>query len=448
MTLDALRESNRKLEELVEENTEIRDQQRRLQFYDPQTGLLNRGQFLMEVESAVDSARKGDFRCGVILLSLDELHEVQQSEGVEQAEMMTVEFSRRLRDFFEGVVLLAHLGPEIFGCLLMDTTRQKIERTVEALSTLMVDAEVQTRISIGVDLLRQDNLNHKDLLTNAFGALHVSQQDIGSTWCFFDGEVQKEMVERIAMKKDLRLAVREMVFELYYQPKIDLKTGRMSGMEALMRWPRGGGEMISPVRFIPLAEETGLIQEMGDWALREAFLQIVEWNQERDRPLKMAVNLSPIQFVKQGLVERVRELMEETGAKGEWLELEVTESLLMGDHRQAREILKQFRHMGITIALDDFGTGYSSLSYLERFPIDTLKIDASFVLKVLESNRHADLTRAIVARGKALEFHIVAEGVETEAHQQFLQELGCDEVQGYLYSKPLPSGVFKSLLNR
>jgi len=158
MTLDALRESNRKLEELVEENTEIRDQQRRLQFYDPQTGLLNRGQFLMEVESAVDSARKGDFRCGVILLSLDELHEVQQSEGVEQAEMMTVEFSRRLRDFFEGVVLLAHLGPEIFGCLLMDTTRQKIERTVEALSTLMVDAEVQTRISIGVDLLRQDNL--------------------------------------------------------------------------------------------------------------------------------------------------------------------------------------------------------------------------------------------------------------------------------------------------
>jgi EAL domain-containing protein (putative c-di-GMP-specific phosphodiesterase class I) len=252
--------------------------------------------------------------------------------------------------------------------------------------------------------------------------------------------------ERLALENDLREALSRQELELHYQPKVDVRSGKTTGMEALARWrhPRKG--LLPPSEFIPLAEETGLIQPLGEWVLREACRQNRAWQAEGLAPLRMAVNISSSQLQQKDLVESITDMLAESGLGPEWLELEITESVVMQNAAEAVYVLGRLKRMGIHISIDDFGTGYSSLSYLRRFPLDTLKIDGSFIQDVSGNNNDAAIVQAIVGLAHSLNLLVVVEGVENEAQLRFVQASGSDQYQGFLRSHPLPALEFGRLL--
>jgi EAL domain-containing protein (putative c-di-GMP-specific phosphodiesterase class I) len=254
--------------------------------------------------------------------------------------------------------------------------------------------------------------------------------------------------ERLVLERFLRHALDQDEFEVYYQPKIDLVTGSVTGMEALLRWMHPGMGMISPTKFIPLAEETGLIVPIGAWVLRAACAQTRAWQQQGLPPLRVAVNLSARQFAQDDLLATIVNVLEETGLPPELLELEITESVTMDNPAHAAELLKQLKALGIRLAIDDFGTGYSSLSYLKRFPIDNVKIDRSFIMDIPDDEDDVAITKAIIAMAHSLRLKVIAEGVESEEHLAFLREHDCDEAQGYLFGKPMPADEFMQLMLR
>jgi len=233
---------------------------------------------------------------------------------------------------------------------------------------------------------------------------------------------------------------------LYYQPQVDLATGYVIGAEALIRWVRAGHDMTMPDQFIPIAEDSGLIVDIGEWVLRTACTDLADWNRERRIPIRIAVNLSTRQFIRNDLVASVSRILAETGCRAEWLELEITESLLLEDSHDVAVALSALRDMGLTIAVDDFGTGYSALSYLHRFPVGQVKIDRSFVKDISERREKRELVKAILSIAGALRLESVAEGVETPDQAKFLTAHGCQLAQGYLYGKPMPRGAFEILL--
>ncbi|MEQ1776629.1 MAG: EAL domain-containing protein, partial [Burkholderiales bacterium] len=249
--------------------------------------------------------------------------------------------------------------------------------------------------------------------------------------------------ERLVLERLLRRALEQNEFELYYQPKIDLATGRVTGMEALLRWVQPGMGMISPVKFIPLAEETGLILPIGAWVLRTACAQVKAWARAGAQPMRVAVNLSPRQFVQDDLYATVVRVLDETGLDPEWLELEITESLMMDNPDHAATVLRKLKASGIHLAIDDFGTGYSSLSYLKRFPIDHVKIDRSFIKDIPGDADDVSITQAIIAMAHSLRLRVIAEGVETAQQLDLLRQLKCEEAQGYLFGRPMPAEEFE-----
>ena len=255
-----------------------------------------------------------------------------------------------------------------------------------------------------------------------------------------------KLQERLNLERELHKALKRGEMLLHYQPRVDLQSGRMIAVEALLRWKSPTLGFVSPAKFIPIAEENGLIVPIGEWVLRHGCTQNQIWQTAGLSPLRMAVNLSARQFEQQNLVELVTEVLEETGLEANYLELEVTESLVMDDVQQSIMILKQLHDRGIALALDDFGTGYSSLNYLKRFPIDTLKIDQSFVRHIASDPDDAAVIRAIIALGSSLRLNITAEGVETQEQLDYLMVHRCDEVQGYYFSRPVPADSLRTLL--
>jgi EAL domain-containing protein (putative c-di-GMP-specific phosphodiesterase class I) len=253
-------------------------------------------------------------------------------------------------------------------------------------------------------------------------------------------------VQRLTLEASLRRAVQRDEFLLHYQPKVDIPSGRVTGMEALVRWKRPETGMVPPAEFIPLAEETGLIVTIGEWVLKAACEYTHLSHPGGTPPLRVAVNLSARQFTQASLVSDVARILDVTGLGPEALELEITESMVMGNPEQAIQTLRQLKSMGIALAIDDFGTGYSSLGYLKRFPLDHIKIDRSFIKDIPEDNDDATITRTIIAMAHNLRLKVIAEGVETKAQLDFLREHGCDEIQGYYFSRPLPGSEFTALL--
>jgi EAL domain-containing protein (putative c-di-GMP-specific phosphodiesterase class I) len=256
---------------------------------------------------------------------------------------------------------------------------------------------------------------------------------------FYSSQMNKHTFERLAMESSLRKAVEHGDFLLHYQPKLHLGTGAVTGVEALVRWRHPDLGMVSPAQFIPLAEESGLIGRIGDWVLRTACEQARKWSEAGLPALRIAVNLSARQFAQKNLVADIARIMEETGIPADSLELEITESLMMQNPEQVAQILHKLRTMGIHLSIDDFGTGYSSLGYLKRFPINCVKVDRSFIKDIPNDKDDMAITRGVIALGHSLRLKVVAEGVETAAQQDFLHENGCDEMQGYLFSRPLPA---------
>ena len=306
--------------------------------------------------------------------------------------------------------------------------------------------QLSTTASIGIALFPRDAEDAGTLVRHADAAMHHAKQEGGNGFRFFSSYMNAASLRRLTLESSLREALKREELSLHYQPKIELRSGRVSGMEALLRWEHPDMGAISPVEFIPIAEETGSMVAIGEWVLRTACSQNKAWQEAGLARLPVAVNVSALQFIQQDLAETVERALHDTGLEPEFLELEVTESVIMQDVTGSSRILRELREKGVHVALDDFGTGYSSLSYVRSFPLDSLKIDASFVGDLTLDVGADGITMAILAMAKVLELSVVAEGVETEDQADFLRTHGCAEMQGWLFSRALPAQEFENLI--
>jgi len=301
--------------------------------------------------------------------------------------------------------------------------------------------------SIGVSVFPGDGENAQALLSNAFTAMHRAKEDKKCDLYFFSEQLKDQIVQASELERDLRKALACNELEVYYQPQVVTGNGEIIGMEALLRWIHPERGFISPADFIPIAEKTGLILEIGNWVLYQACAQVAQWREERQQDIRIAVNVSAIQFGEGDLVQHVVDTLQKTGLPSDLLELEITESALMNDMEETRDTLLQLRRLGVQIAIDDFGTGYSSLSYLQNFPLDRIKIDQSFVRDLTENSETAEITLAIISMAHGLKLKVIAEGVETDDQRHFLKSQTCEELQGFYFSRPLPAKDIEQLLS-
>jgi EAL domain-containing protein (putative c-di-GMP-specific phosphodiesterase class I) len=306
--------------------------------------------------------------------------------------------------------------------------------------------DLHVTTSIGISIYPDDGSDALTLIKNADTAMYQAKENGRQSYRFFRSEMNVRAVERQSIEEDLRRALERDEFCLHYQPKVDLKTGRITGAEALLRWTHPVRGAVPPVEFISVAEACGLIIPIGRWVLREACKQAQSWAQEGLPPLTMAVNTSAMEFRTENFLDGVLSIIESTGINPASVELEITETVLMKHVDSTRSVLKTLRAAGVHLAIDDFGTGYSSLSYLRKFPVDSLKIDQAFIRQITLEQDEAKLVIAIIALGRSLGLRVVAEGVETDAELRFLKAHHCDEAQGYYFSRPLPAAQFAALL--
>jgi EAL domain-containing protein (putative c-di-GMP-specific phosphodiesterase class I) len=311
---------------------------------------------------------------------------------------------------------------------------------------IMQGQECRVTASIGICMYPADAQDEKALMKNADIAMYRAKEEGKNTYKFYSEETNVHSFERMALETSLRRALERNEFFLHYQAKLDLHTKRITGVEALVRWEHPELGVVPPMQFIPLAEETGLIVPIGRWVLRTACAQNVAWQREGLPPLSIAVNLSARQFADEDLVKDIADALKDSGMKPELLELELTESMVMQNADRAGKVLAEIKKLGVRLAIDDFGVGYSSLTHLKRFPIDTLKVDRSFIRDLPQDPEDRAICEAIIAMGKSLNLTVIAEGVETLEQQTFLHDHNCDEMQGFFFSKPIASDQFAALL--
>lgn len=423
--------------------------------HDALTRLPNRLLFDQQLALALAIAKQHDEMLGVAFVDLDRFKVINDTLGHAIGDQLLCEVAERLTVSLRPCDAIARWGGDEFTLLLPhlssaeDITKIS-QRILEQLSTPfhLSEQEFYVTASLGIALAPYDGEDAETLLKHADTAMYRAKQAGKNTFHLYCEEGDSQALERFALESDLRKALDRNELSLFYQPQIDLKTGSILGVEALLRWfhPRSG--FISPAEFIPLAEETGLISAIGAWVIRVACLQHQQWIDQGLAPLRVAVNLSAQQFQKPDLVKTVLHILEETGIQPSYLELEITESAAMRDVDFTISMLSQFQQMGVQITMDDFGTGYSSLSVIKHFPLDTLKIDKSFVQDAIHNPRDAAIASTVVALGKGLNLEVLAEGVETEEQLHFLQSIGCDSAQGYFFSRPVPPETVVNFLNQ
>ena len=431
-------------------------QMENLAFYDPLTSLSNRRLFKDRLSKAVaESKRRGTF-IALLYLDLDQFKRINDSLGHDAGDQLLVEFAIRLQDCVRESDTVSRIGGDEFTVLLTDIDSSHgvhsiAEKILISLSrpVMLNNQEVINTVSIGITVAPSDGDDDISLLRNADLAMYQAKAKGRNNFQFFSESMNSEMMGYLKIEKDLRTSINaENEFVIYYQPKIDLINNRFVGAEALIRWIPDGQEMINPDRFIPIAEESGLIVPIGKWVLRRACLQIKQlldlgvWPHDA----RVAVNLSARQFSDPDLVSNLKETLEITGCPVSVLELEITESTLMDNVESAISTMYQIKEMGIAIAIDDFGTGYSSLSYLKRFPIDILKVDRSFVMDIPNDLDDMAITAAVVAMAHKLNLRVVAEGIETKDQLDFLRSNRCEYGQGYLIARPMPISDLESYI--
>jgi diguanylate cyclase (GGDEF)-like protein len=389
----------------------------------------------------------------VLHLDLDRFKVINDTVGHPIGDRVLKVIAERLNAAVRKGDTVARLGGDEFVVALADLAEvhdvpRVAEKLIAALHPpVVIDGrEYFVTASIGVSLHPWDGDDAETLLRNADVAMYRAKEKGKNNFQFYSPAMNAEAPRRLAIETDLRRALERREFLLHYQPKVDLATGRVAGMEALLRWQHPKQGLISPLDFIPLLEETGLIVPVGEWVLRSACAQNRSWQEAGLAPLRVAVNLSARQFKQPGLVEMVGEVLAEVGLDPGLLELELTESILLEHTEESLATLRRFHDMGIHLALDDFGTGYSSLSYLKRFPIDSLKIDRSFIHDVTTNPDDATIARTVIAMAHNLRMTAVAEGVETREQLEFLRSHECDQMQGYYFSRPLAAEAFAQLL--
>ncbi|HXU92731.1 MAG TPA: EAL domain-containing protein, partial [Gallionella sp.] len=424
----------------------------RMAFYDALTSLPNRALFADRMRQMLTEAARHGQLAGVMMIDLDRFKTVNDTMGHPAGDELLRETAERLSACVRAYDTVARLGGDEFAILLPevrsgDDLGRVATKMLEVLNQpfLLGGKEVFVSCSIGIALYPSDSTGSDDLLKFADSAMYSAKRTGRNKFSFYSRELTESANERLMLESELRHAIERKELELYYQPKVRLDDGALIGSEALLRWNHPQRGMVPPDKFIGIAEDGGLIVEIGEWVLHEACRFACERNGP-DKPLhKMAINLSARQFQTGNVVKAVCRALEETGCRPEWVELEITESLLLNEESEVLGMLKAFRSRGISIAIDDFGTGYSALSYLNRFPIDTLKIDQSFIRNVITDRYSAELVKAIVTIAHCLGYQVVAEGVESEEQASFLRANGCEIAQGYLYGRPLPKQAFESL---
>ena len=423
---------------------------------DALTGLPNRVLFLDRLQRCVDQFRRSATRFAVLYLDLDNFKLVNDSLGHDIGDDLLISVARRLEESVRSCdAIVARMGGDEFTVLIENVGRpdapvrvaKRINDAISAPFSLRGGREVFATISIGISCPSEEDICAEDLLREADTAMYDAKSRGKSTYQVFDPSMQQKVTARLELEGELRRALERSEFDLHYQSIVELKTARVVAFEALIRWRHPQRGPVSPGEFIPIAEETGLIVPIGQWVLREACRQMAKWNARCDNvdPLSVSVNVSSKQFSEGDLVDEVRSALTETGLAPANLKLEVTESAIMDNPTAGAEMLAAIRDLGVTIAIDDFGTGFSSLASLHCLPLDILKVDRSFVNKMLQSHENRGIVRTILTLADNFNFDVIAEGVETDDERQVLISMGCPFGQGFYFSRPLPLDQVESL---
>ncbi|MGZ4977454.1 MAG: two-component system response regulator [Methylobacter sp.] len=427
----------------------------RLAFYDALTDLPNRALLGERMRQTIDNASRHGYRFALVLLDLDRFKDINDVLGHDMGDLLLSAAAERLQYGTRACDMVARLGGDEFAILMpllkadddMAAMASKIIQIFEA-PFHVSDRELFISTSIGIALYPRDSTDIDTLFRYADSAMYHAKKLGRNNFQFYIRALTAHSAERMALEGALRYARANNELELYYQPQVDLATGQMIGAEALLRWNRGKDGIMSPDKFIPMAEDSSLIVSIGEWVLLTACRAAVNWNAGRSIPFKIAVNLSTRQFLQNDLLVSVQNILQETQCRPEWLKLEITESLLLDDSNEILEVLNTFDIMGLALSIDDFGTGYSALSYLNRFPVSQIKIDQSFVRDIPADQNKAELVKAMIFIAQALHLELVAEGVETREQADYLSMHGCLAAQGYLFGKPMPYAEFAAMLER
>jgi len=412
--------------------------------YDSVTGLPNRNLLHDRVSQAIYFARRYDKMVALLFIDLDDFKVVNDSLGHNVGDQLLRELGKRLAGCVREVDSVARLGGDEFVIVATNISQRDdvvliAEKVLESLAMPFVleGREVFISSSIGIASFPKDGSDEVTLLKNADSAMYHAKERGKGNYQFYAAEMNQMALERLSLINDLHRALERGEFVLHYQPQVNLKSRKITGVEALIRWQHPQSGMVPPLKFIPIAEETRLILPIGEWVLRTACAQAVEWHKQGFE-ITVAVNISALQVEEHRLVELVDDALRQTGIEPKYLELELTENILIERPDATYKIFQQLREKGVRLAIDDFGTGYSSLSYLTKLPIDKLKIDRSFVRDIADDADDCAIVEAIISMAHSLRLKAIAEGVESPAQVELLQRLNCDEMQGYLFSKPLP----------
>ncbi|MDP1593806.1 MAG: EAL domain-containing protein [Gallionella sp.] len=432
--------------------SEARIQQ--LAYFDQLTGLPNRSQLNDRFNYLLSLAQRHSKPLTVMFLDLDHFKNINDSLGHSIGDKLLMEIARRLKDVLRDQDTLSRLGGDEFILVLPETGEEgSRDVALKLISSVVQPCQIEqyelvTTVSIGIALYPHDGQDFETLSRNADAAMYRVKQSTRNDYRFFTEEMQQHSVRALLLVNALRHALTRNELELYYQPQLAMQDGRIVGAEALLRWLHPELGMISPAEFIPIAEESGQIMQIGEWVLRTAVNQLKRWMDEGMPPMVVAVNLSAVQFRHPNLLNLVTQILEEAQLAPEYLELELTEATAMDDPNAAIEVMNKLHESGIRMSIDDFGTGYSSLSYLKKFKVYKLKIDQSFVRDLSDDQEDKAIVTAIINMASSLGMHTIAEGVETASQLAFLRLQGCDESQGYYFSKPLTVSQFAAFVNK
>lgn len=429
---------------------EFHEQLHRLAFHDTLTGLPNRALFNEHLTQAMAEAKRHGHLVGLMFLDIDRFKEVNDTMGHETGDLLLKRAAERLKARMRKGDTVARLGGDEFAIILANLHHAEdgadvAQKIIENFSIPfpVTDREMFVTVSIGITLYPDDNDSIKGLLRNADSAMYHAKEQGRNNYQFYSPEMTVRAQQRFMLETGLRMALAKNQFVLHYQVQSDLRSGQTIGVEALVRWNHPELGLIQPAQFIPLAEETGLIVQLGEWVLRTACVEAFRWY---GSDIRLAVNFSSRQFRQSGMADMITHILAETGFDPSRLELEITESVLLENSDSVHEMLAVLKNMGVRISIDDFGTGYSSLLYLKRFPIDALKIDRSFIQDILTDPDDAAIVRSIIALARILHMDVIAEGVETLEQAAFLRGEGCFEMQGYLLGLPVVAEEIASLL--
>ena len=426
----------------------------RLAYHDALTNLPNRLNLHERLEQTISLSKRNHNKFALLLIDLDRFKVINDTLGHHVGDLLLIEVARRLTLSVREADTVARLGGDEFVVVLTEIESPADAADVAGKIVQMISApylisgnDLRTSPSIGICFYPDDANEIGMLLKSGDVAMYHAKAKGRGNYQFFTEEMNQVVMKRQSMEADLRTALEREQFVLYYQPQLDLNSGNLTGVEALVRWQHPTRGLVPPAEFIPVAEEMGLIVQLGSWVLREACRQLKQWQGEGLTGIRMSVNLSALQFLDKDLAEHIQEILTETGLDADCLDLEVTESMSMSSPADTIAIMQVLAESGMTLSIDDFGTGYSSLAYLKLFPIHTLKIDRSFVKDIEIDTNDADICDVTVLLAHKMGLNVVAEGVETEAQLKFLLSIGCNRIQGFLISKPLVAEMAKDFIN-